>query len=56
MVYQHVMNVLGVQNIVDLTISVDGVDAPVCTDMPIKPEALVYSIHHDVQVNYALSI
>ena len=54
LVYQKVLNVVGVQSIVSLTISVDGIAAPVCTDVPISPEALVYSTQHEVQVNYAL--
>ncbi len=54
LVYQKVMNIIGVQSIVNLTISIDGVAAPVCTDVPIGPEALVYSTRHEVQVNYAL--
>jgi uncharacterized phage protein gp47/JayE len=52
-VYQLVMNVTGVQSIQSLTISVDGQVALVCTDVPIAPEAMVYSTGHEVQVNYA---
>jgi uncharacterized phage protein gp47/JayE len=52
-VYQRVMTVPGVQSIKDLTIVVDGQPAPGCTDVPIKPAALVFSTTHDVQVHYA---
>jgi predicted phage baseplate assembly protein len=53
-VYQLIMNVSGVQSIQALTISVDGQAAPACTDVPIGPDALVYSISHDIQVDYAV--
>jgi predicted phage baseplate assembly protein len=52
-VYQRVMSVPGVQSIKALTIVVDGQPAPACTDLPIKPAALVFSTGHDVQVHYA---
>jgi predicted phage baseplate assembly protein len=52
-VYQQIMNLPGVQSIQNLTINVDGLPAPVCTDVSIKPDALVYSTQHNVLVNYS---
>lgn len=52
-VYQQIMNLRGVQSIQSLTIVVDGVAAPPCTDVAITPDALVYSKQHNVLVNYS---
>jgi hypothetical protein len=52
-VFQLIMNIPGVQSIQTLTISLDGQAQPMCTDVSISPDSLVYSTSHNVQVNYA---
>ncbi len=52
-VYQQVFNVPGVERIEHLTIVLDGEEAPECTNVPILEGALLYSLEHDVQVQYA---
>jgi hypothetical protein len=35
-----------------MTIDLDGVSFPECTDVPIKRAGLVYSTAHDINVHY----
>ena len=50
--FQHVLSVPGVDSVGSLIISVDGVEAPECRDIPIRDGALVYSVGHDIRVSY----
>jgi predicted phage baseplate assembly protein len=43
----------GVQSIEHLIITLDGFDAPECTNVPICPGELVYSVDHAINVTYA---
>lgn len=52
-VYQHVFAVDGVASITTLTITLDGVPYPACTDVPLAAHALLYSQTHGVDVQYA---
>ncbi|HEY3284053.1 MAG TPA: putative baseplate assembly protein [Armatimonadota bacterium] len=52
-VYQQVFSVPGVQSITSLVVLLDGRESPACTDVPIRPGALLYSTQHSVQVGYS---
>jgi predicted phage baseplate assembly protein len=52
-VYQRVLSVAGVDRVEKLLITVDGEQAPECTNVAIPTGALLYSTGHDVQVNYS---
>ena len=52
-VYQRVFTVPGIQSIERLVITLDGEAAPECANVPIGDGVLLYSIEHDVNVNYA---
>jgi predicted phage baseplate assembly protein len=52
-VYQRVFTVPGLQSIEHLVITLDGEEAPKCANVPIGDGMLLYSIQHDIQVNYA---
>ena len=54
-VFQRVLAVAGVDSIARLVIAVDGEEAPECRDIPIRDGALVYSIAHQVSVDYAVA-
>jgi predicted phage baseplate assembly protein len=51
--YHEVLNVAGVQRVEQLVIVLDGQPYPVCQDVPVKPAALVYSMQHEIQVDYS---
>lgn len=51
-VYQRLLSISGVASISDLTIVLDGEAQPPCTDIPIQPHALLYSVQHAVVANY----
>lgn len=53
LLFKLVFSVAGVQSIGQLVITLDGQAQPVCTDVPIKPDALVYSVQHSVTVSYS---
>jgi predicted phage baseplate assembly protein len=52
-VYQQVFAIDGVATISTLTIVLDGVEQPPCTDVPIAANGLLYSTSHSVDVAYA---
>lgn len=52
-VYQQILDVAGVNRVEQVLITVDRQTYPVCQDVTIKPAALLYSIDHEVTVNYA---
>jgi predicted phage baseplate assembly protein len=52
-VYQQVFAVDGVASISTLTIVLDGIEQPPCTDVPIVANGLLYSTSHSVDVAYA---
>jgi hypothetical protein len=52
-VYQQIQQIPGVDRVEKVLIKLDTQDFPACTDVPIKPAALVYSTEHEVVVNYA---
>jgi predicted phage baseplate assembly protein len=54
-VFQRVLAVSGVDSIRRLVVSVDGEEAPECTDVPLREGALAYSTGHDVSVDYAVA-
>jgi predicted phage baseplate assembly protein len=54
-VYQRVLSVAGVDRINSLTISLDGVEYPACTDVPIQAMSLLYSTGHSVKPQYSFS-
>ena len=54
--FQRVLAVPGVDSIRRLIISVDGEEAPECTDISIRDGALVYSTSHEVSVEYAVAM
>jgi predicted phage baseplate assembly protein len=54
--FQRVLAVPGVDSIRRLVISLDGDEAPECTDIPIRDGALVYSTAHQVSVDYAVAM
>lgn len=51
--FQRVFSVPGVSSVDRLVITVDGVEAPECRDVPLKPDALASSRAHHVSVSYA---
>jgi predicted phage baseplate assembly protein len=51
-VFHRVLAVPGVDVVDRLTISLDGDEAPECRDVPIRDGALVFSLSHDISVNY----
>lgn len=51
-VFHRVFSVPGVDAIDRLTITVDGEQAPECRDVPIGEGSLLYSLSHEVSVNY----
>jgi predicted phage baseplate assembly protein len=51
--FQQIFATPGVQVVEQVTIVLDGVSYPPCTDVAIKPGALVYSTSHQIQVNYS---
>ena len=50
--FQRVFSVAGVSTVDRVVISVDGIEAPECTDVPLGPAALAYSLAHEVEVGY----
>lgn len=52
--FHRVLAIAGVSSVNRLTITVDGVEAPECRDVPLRPDALVSSQTHRVTVGYAL--
>jgi len=52
-VYQQIFDVPGVDHVEQVLITLDKQQYPQCQDVPIKPAALVYSISHQVMVNYS---
>ncbi len=53
--FQRVFAVPGVFSVTRLVISVDGVAAPECRDVVLRPDALASSLRHDVRVGYAVA-
>lgn len=51
--FQQVFSVTGVSSVNRLVVSVDGVEAPECRDVPLRPGALASSRAHRVSVGYA---
>jgi uncharacterized phage protein gp47/JayE len=51
--FQRVFSVPGVSSVDRLVITVDGIAAPECRDVPLKPDALASSRAHQVSVSYA---
>ena len=51
--FQRVFSVAGVSSVDRLVITVDGVEAPECRDVPIAADALASSRSHRVSVSYA---
>jgi predicted phage baseplate assembly protein len=47
-------SVPGVLSVDDLVITLDGKEAPPCTNVPVCPGVLVYSTGHDITVNYSV--
>lgn len=54
-VFHRVLSVTGVSSVERLTITVDGVDAPQCRDVPLTAGALAYSTQHQVSVAYEVT-
>ncbi|MFC6705782.1 putative baseplate assembly protein [Flexivirga alba] len=54
-VFHRVLSVAGVSAVEQLTITVDGVDAPPCRDVPLTAGALAYSTRHQVSVAYEVT-
>jgi predicted phage baseplate assembly protein len=52
-VYQRVFTIPGVARIESLAIWLDGEVTPECKDVTIPDEQLLYSLEHDIQVNYS---
>lgn len=48
-------SVIGVQSIERMLISLDGIEAPECTNVPLCAGELAYSVEHDVNVRYAFT-
>jgi hypothetical protein len=48
-----VLSIPGVSSVNRLVITVDGVEAPECRDVPLRPQALASSVTHHVSVGYA---
>lgn len=53
--FQRVFSVQGVSSVSRVVITVDGVEAPECRDVPLRPDALASSRAHRVSVSYARS-
>lgn len=53
--FQRVFSVAGVSSVSRVVITVDGVEAPECRDVPLQPDALASSRAHRVSVGYAQS-
>ncbi|GAF48244.1 putative baseplate assembly protein [Rhodococcus wratislaviensis] len=53
--FQRVFSVAGVTSVDRVVITVDGVAAPECRNVPLQPDALAYSTAHQVSVSYAPS-
>jgi predicted phage baseplate assembly protein len=51
-VYQRIFADRDVASISTLVISIDGEERPPCTDVPIAPHALVFSIAHSISARY----
>jgi predicted phage baseplate assembly protein len=51
--FQRVFSVHGVSSVNRVVITVDGVEAPECRDVPLRPDALASSRAHRVSVSYA---
>lgn len=51
--FQKVFSVRGVSSVSRVLITVDGVEAPECRDVPLRPDALASSRAHRVSVGYA---
>jgi predicted phage baseplate assembly protein len=51
--FQRVFSVRGVSSVDRVLITVDGVEAPECRDVPLRPDALASSRAHRVSVSYA---
>jgi predicted phage baseplate assembly protein len=51
--FQRVFSVHGVSSVSRVVITVDGVEAPECRDVPLRPDALASSRAHRVSVSYA---
>jgi predicted phage baseplate assembly protein len=51
--FHRVFGVAGVSSVNRLVITVDGVEAPECRDVPLHPDALASSRAHQVTVGYA---
>lgn len=54
-IFFQVFSVAGVESVNSLLINLDGLNEPVCTDVPIQTGALVYSLNHNVTVNYRVT-
>lgn len=52
-VYQQILQVAGVDRVETVLITLDKTQYPVCQDVQIQANALVYSTEHEVLVNYA---
>lgn len=53
--FHRVLSIPGVTSVNRLLITVDGVEAPECRDVPLRPQALASSTTHQVSVGYALT-
>jgi predicted phage baseplate assembly protein len=53
-VYQRVFGVAGVDSITRLTLVLDDLEQPACTDVPIDAHGLLYSIGHSIVAGYAV--
>jgi len=51
-VYQRVSNETGVASITRLVLTVDDIEQPLCTDVPIATNALTTSVSHSVTASY----
>jgi hypothetical protein len=51
--FQRVFSVAGVSSVDRVVITVDGVEAPECRDVPLRADALAYSTAHTVSASYA---
>jgi predicted phage baseplate assembly protein len=54
-IFQRVLSVAGVDTVERVVITLDGLEQPECKDVPIENGALVYSLSHDVSVNYRVN-
>lgn len=53
--FQRVFSVPGVSSVSRVVLSLDGVAAPECRDVPLHPDALAFSRAHSVTVGYDLA-